>query len=40
VELMNRILTAVLVTVTAALLERLAVRLARTLWGALRPAAA
>jgi hypothetical protein len=36
---MSEILTAVLVTVAAALLERLAIRLARSLWGALRPAA-
>jgi hypothetical protein len=38
--MMSEILTAVLVTVAAALLERLAARVARALWDALRPAAA
>jgi hypothetical protein len=37
---MTEILAAVLVAVAAALLERVAVRLARSLWGALRPSAA
>jgi hypothetical protein len=37
---MSSFFTAVLVTVAAALLERLAVRLAHSLWGAFRPAAA
>jgi hypothetical protein len=37
---MSNFVTAVLVTVAAALLERLVVRLARSLWGAFRPAAA
>jgi hypothetical protein len=37
---MSNFVTAVLVTVAAALLERLAVQLVRSLWGALRPAAA
>jgi len=35
---MSGFFTAVMVTVAAALLERLAVHLARSLWGALRPA--
>jgi hypothetical protein len=35
---MAEFLTAVLVTVAAALLERLAVRVARQLWEAMRPA--
>jgi hypothetical protein len=37
---MTEMLAAVFVAVAAALLERLAVRVARSLWGALRPAAA
>jgi hypothetical protein len=37
---MTGFLAAVLVAVTAALLERLAMRVARSFWGALRPAAA
>jgi hypothetical protein len=37
---MTEMLTAVLVAVAASLLERLAVRVVRSLWGALRPATA
>jgi hypothetical protein len=37
---MGNFFTAVLVTVAAALLERMVVRLARSLWGTLRPTAA
>jgi len=37
-DAMTEMLTAVLVAVAASLLERLAVRVARSLWGALRPA--
>jgi hypothetical protein len=39
-DVMTEMLTAVLVAVAASLLERLAVRIARSIWGALRPAAA
>jgi hypothetical protein len=35
---MNEILTAVLITAAAALLERVVVGLARALWGAFQPA--
>jgi hypothetical protein len=37
---MSEFLTAMAVAVAAALLERLAVRVARSLWNALQPAAA
>jgi hypothetical protein len=37
--MMNEIVTAVLVGVAAALLQQLVVHLARTVWGAVRPAA-
>jgi hypothetical protein len=37
---MGNFVTAVLVAVAAALLERLAIKLVRSVWGALRPAAA
>jgi hypothetical protein len=37
---MGEILTAIVVTAAASLLERLAMHLFRTLWGTLRPAAA
>ena len=37
---MGNIVTAVIVSVAAALLERLVVGMARSLWGAFRPAAA
>jgi hypothetical protein len=37
---MGNFVTAVLVTVVAALLERLLVQLARSLWSVMRPAAA
>jgi hypothetical protein len=37
---MTGFFTAVLVAVAAALLERLAVRVARSFWGSLQPAAA
>ena len=37
---MGSLFSAVLITVAAALLERLAMHLVRSLWGAVRPAAA
>jgi hypothetical protein len=37
---MNEILSAVLIAAAAAVLERMMIGLARTLWNALRPAAA
>ena len=39
VETMSEFLTALAVAVAAALLERLAVRIARSLWEAMQPAA-